>query len=84
MTIVSPEHARIRERLTQQLGGGVTVYKGYGGLSGAEQDILYCVVTRLEVAKVKAIAREEDPDAFIVHHPLSGAEGGVLRKRVLH
>ncbi len=84
MTIVSTEHARIRERLVGQLGGGVTVYRGYGGLSGAEQDILYCVVTRLEVAKVKAIVREADPDAFIVHHPLTGVEGGVIRRRALH
>ncbi|MGE5359602.1 MAG: YitT family protein [Bacteroidales bacterium] len=84
MTIVSTESAAIRHRLTRQLGGGVTVYKGYGGLSGVEQDILYCVVTRLEVAKVKAIVREADPEAFIVHHPLSGAEGGVLRRRALH
>ena len=38
----------------------MTVYKGRGGLSGEEQEILYCVVTRLEIGKVKAIVRELD------------------------
>jgi len=84
MTIVSDRNAEIRGRITHDLGRGVTVFKGYGGLSGAEQDILYCVVTRLEIGKVKAIAREVDPSAFIVFHPLSGAEGGVVKGRAYH
>lgn len=82
MTVVSAEHAAIRERITGELGRGVTVYRGYGGLSGAERDILYCVVTRLEVGKVKKIVREMDAEAFVVFHPLSGAEGGIVKRRV--
>ncbi len=81
MTIVSAEHAAIRDRITGDLGRGVTVYRGYGGLSGADRDILYCVVTRLEVGKVKRIVREFDAEAFVVFHPLSGAEGGVVKRR---
>ncbi len=80
ITIVSDRHAAIRARITDDLGRGVTVYRGYGGMSGAERDILYCVVTRLEVGKVKAIAREVDADAFVVFHPLAGAEGGVVAR----
>jgi uncharacterized membrane-anchored protein YitT (DUF2179 family) len=83
VTVVSDQHASIRRRVTEDLGRGVTVYRGYGGMSGVERDILYCVVTRLEVGKVKAIVRELDPAAFIVFHPLTGAEGGVIKKRVL-
>jgi uncharacterized membrane-anchored protein YitT (DUF2179 family) len=45
---------------------------------------LYCVVTRLEIAKVKAIVREIDPGAFIVYHALAGAEGGVVKTRGFH
>jgi uncharacterized membrane-anchored protein YitT (DUF2179 family) len=84
MTIVSDAHQTIRDRITRDLGRGVTIYRGYGGMSGAEQQILYCVVTRLEIGNLKAIVRDIDPAAFVVHHPLSGAEGGVVRTRAFH
>jgi uncharacterized membrane-anchored protein YitT (DUF2179 family) len=60
------------------------MFKGYGGMSGAEQDILYCVVTRLEIGTVKAIVKELDEGAFVVFHPLSGAEGGMVKTRGFH
>jgi uncharacterized membrane-anchored protein YitT (DUF2179 family) len=82
MTIVSTEHTAIRQRITGELGRGVTVYKGYGGLSGEEREILYCVVTRLEVGRVKTIVRALDSHAFVVFHPLTGAEGGVVKQRL--
>jgi uncharacterized membrane-anchored protein YitT (DUF2179 family) len=84
ITIVSAQSAAIRARITGELERGVTVYKGYGGLSGAEQDILYCVVTRLEIGKVKAIVRALDAGAFVVSHPLADAEGGVVKRASLH
>src|SRR3954452_19730773 len=84
ITIVSARSASIRERIVRELERGVTVYKGFGGLTGAEQDILYCVVTRLEIGKVKSIARAVDPHAFIVSHPLADAEGGVVKRAALH
>jgi len=84
ITIVSPQSAAIRARITGELERGVTVYRGYGGLSGAEQDILYCVVTRLEIGKVKAIVRALDASAFVVSHPLADAEGGVVKRASLH
>jgi uncharacterized membrane-anchored protein YitT (DUF2179 family) len=84
ITIMSDMNATIRERITQDLGRGVTVYRGYGGLSGAEQDILYCVVTRLEIGKVRSIVRDLDAGAFLVFHPLAGAEGGVVKTRGFH
>jgi uncharacterized membrane-anchored protein YitT (DUF2179 family) len=80
ITIMSSRSAIIRERIVSELQRGVTVYKGYGGLTGVEQEILYCVVTRLEIGKVKSIVREIDPHAFVVSHPLSGAEGGVVKR----
>jgi uncharacterized membrane-anchored protein YitT (DUF2179 family) len=81
VTIVSDQHAVIRERITKELGRGVTVYRGYGGMSGAERDILSCVVTRLEVGRVKKLVREIDRAAFVVSHALSGADGGVVKQR---
>jgi uncharacterized membrane-anchored protein YitT (DUF2179 family) len=80
ITIISRQSGPIREAITGELGRGVTVYKGKGGLSGEDQDILYCVVTRLEIGKVKGIARGLDPSAFIAYHPLANAEGGVVKK----
>jgi uncharacterized membrane-anchored protein YitT (DUF2179 family) len=84
ITIVSDHHSQIRQRIMHALGRGVTIYRGSGGMSGQERDILYCVVTRLEVGKVKGIVREIDPDAFVVYHPLAGAEGGVVKTRGFH
>jgi uncharacterized membrane-anchored protein YitT (DUF2179 family) len=84
ITIMSGQSAVIRERIINELERGVTVYKGYGGMTGAEQEILYCVVTRLEIGKVKTIVRAVDANAFIVSHPLADAEGGVVKRAALH
>ncbi len=84
ITIVSRRHEAIRTAILNELGRGVTVYKGAGGMNGAEQDILYCVVTRLEIGKIKAIVHAHDAGAFIVTHALKDAEGGVVRRTSLH
>lgn len=84
ITIVSANAEAIRAALTTSLGRGVTVYRGYGGMSGSEQHILFCVVTRLEIGSVKAIIKGIDENAFIVSHSLSDVEGGVVRRAALH
>jgi uncharacterized membrane-anchored protein YitT (DUF2179 family) len=84
ITIMSSRSALIRERIVGELERGVTVYKGYGGLTGAEQEILYCVVTRLEIGKVKTIVRAIDEHAFVVSHALADAEGGVVKHAAMH
>jgi uncharacterized membrane-anchored protein YitT (DUF2179 family) len=84
ITIVSRFNGEIAARIMTHLGRGVTVYKGRGGLSDEEQEILYCVVTRLEIGKVKAIVRTFDPNAFVTSHPLADVDGGVVKRAVLH
>jgi uncharacterized membrane-anchored protein YitT (DUF2179 family) len=84
ITIVSAKSAEIREAITGMLGRGVTVYRGRGGLTNVEQDILYCVVTRLEIGKIKTIAQGIDESAFIVSHALADVEGGVVKRTALH
>ncbi len=84
MTIVSNKSEAIREAITGVLGRGLTIYKGHGGLTKTEHDILYCVVTRLEIGKIKTIARGIDESAFIVSHALSDVEGGVVKRTGLH
>jgi uncharacterized membrane-anchored protein YitT (DUF2179 family) len=80
ITIVSRQSHAIREVITRELGRGVTVIKGYGGMSGEEQNILYCVVTRLEIGKVRGIVKTIDAAAFVAYHALANAEGGVVKK----
>src|SRR5262245_14945443 len=53
--IVSEKSEPIRQGIIQRLQRGVTVFKGKGGLTNQEQDILYCVVTRLEIGRVKSV-----------------------------
>jgi len=84
ITIVSEKSAEIRERITLDLGRGVTVYSGEGGLTGRQQQILFCVVTRLEIGKVKGIVRELDASAFVVVHALADVQGGTLKRAPLH
>jgi uncharacterized membrane-anchored protein YitT (DUF2179 family) len=84
ITIISDKSEEIRRAIILDLQRGVTIYKGRGGRSDTEQDILFCVVTRLEIGKIKTTAHEIDSGAFIVIHPLADAEGGVIKKLALH
>jgi uncharacterized membrane-anchored protein YitT (DUF2179 family) len=84
ITIVSRASGEIAAHIMAHLGRGVTVYKGRGGLSFEDQEILYCVVTRLEIGKVKAIVRGLDANAFVTSHPLSGVDGGMVKRVALH
>jgi uncharacterized membrane-anchored protein YitT (DUF2179 family) len=84
ITVVSSKSDEIRDAIIRVLNRGVTVLKGRGGLSGLEQEILFCVVTRLEIGRVKGLAREIDKDSFIVVQSLAEAEGGVLKRAALH
>ncbi len=89
ITIISTNHEAIKEAITVRLHRGVTVYKGSGGLGtrGAvneERDILYCVVTRLEIGTIKRVIREIDPNAFVTTHSLSEVDGGLIKRAALH
>ncbi|HEY1404654.1 MAG TPA: YitT family protein [Pyrinomonadaceae bacterium] len=82
--VISERSEEIRNSIITGLNRGVTIYKGRGGLTDAEQDILYCVVTRLEIGRVKSLAKDIDASAFILTHPLSDAQGGMIKKPALH
>lgn len=84
ITIISEQNVTIRESITGTLGRGVTVYRGYGGISGADQHILYCVVTRLEIGRVKTLVRSIDPKAFVVTQSLADVDGGNVKRSGLH
>jgi uncharacterized membrane-anchored protein YitT (DUF2179 family) len=89
ITIVSMKNDRIKEAIINRLNRGVTVYKGHGGMGSKgiasdEQEILYCVVTRLEIGSIKNVVREIDPAAFMTTHSVSDVEGGLVKKLALH
>lgn len=78
--ITSARSEEIREAILRDLHRGVTVYKGERGMDRQPQDILFCVVTRLEIGRIKSAVHDIDPAAFIVVHPLADAEGGVIKR----
>jgi uncharacterized membrane-anchored protein YitT (DUF2179 family) len=80
--IMSEKSEEIRHAIIRSLRRGVTVLKGRGGLTYDDQDILYCVVTRLEIGRVKSVVEDFDRDAFVVVHGLANAEGGVVKRHV--
>ena len=82
--IMSARSDEIRQAIIRDLHRAVTVYNGRGGLTDQQQDILYCVVTRLEIGRVSTLAKEIDGDAFVVVHPLADASGGVIKKPAMN
>jgi len=84
VVVVSEQSEGIRQAIIRDLARGVTVYKGRRGWSDSEQDILYCVVTRLEIGRVRSLVDEFDPSAFIVIYPLTDVHGGVIKKAAHH
>lgn len=82
--IVSNCHELIKNSLVKGLGRSVTVYKGQGGVSDTERDILYCVVTRLEVGNIKRAVKDIDPQAFIIVHNIADVEGGLIKRNEFH
>lgn len=89
LTIISDRAELLRRSLVNDLHSGVTVYRGrrgYGkrGASDDEVDILYTVVTRLEVFRLKAEIAKIDPDAFIIQERIDDTTGGYIRRRATH
>ena len=82
--IMSEKSDEIREAIVRVLSRGVTIYNGRGGMTGKPIHILYCVVTRLEIGRVKSVVQEIDEAAFVVIHPLADAAGGIIKKTALH
>lgn len=82
--IVTNHNEEVAEALLHRLGRGVTILHGAGGYSGEDREILYSVVTRLELGKLKEVILEEDPDAFVTIHQIHDIVGGRVRKKAIH
>ncbi len=82
--IISEDSEIIAEKVMARLGRGVTILSGKGGYSGEERNVLYLVITRLEVVKLKVIIDEIDPNAFVTISGVHEVMGGRIKKQAIH
>ena len=88
VTIISPKSEEIRLVVTEKLGRGVTEYKGSGGFgkrgyTRMDMNIIFTVVTRLEISRLQTEIELIDPNAFVVMHSIKDTKGGMIKKRPL-
>ena len=87
VTIISPHTEQIANVIKNKMGRGLTIYtgtKGYGKRGERRAtDIIFTVVTRLEIARLKNEIDKIDPQAFIVMQSVSDTHGGMVKKRPL-
>lgn len=89
VTIVSSHSEEIRIMITEKLGRGVTIYNGKRGFGKRgdnldHTDIVYTVITRLEISNLQAELDKIDPNAFVVMTAVKDTRGGMIKKRILH
>lgn len=88
VTIISYKSEEIRQMIINKTGRGVTIYhgkRGYGkqGENPDETDIIYTVITRLEISKLQTEIDKIDRNAFIVMSSIKDTKGGMIKKRPL-
>jgi uncharacterized membrane-anchored protein YitT (DUF2179 family) len=87
VTIISPKSEELYKMITETMRRGITVYKGSEGFGKKghvfEMNILFTVVTRLEISKLKSEVELIDPNAFIIMHSIKDTKGGMIKKRRL-
>ena len=89
VTIISSHSSEIKKMLTDKIGRGFTVYQGKSGFgrrgetTSLTSDIIYTVITRLEIAKLQAEVEKIDPNAFMVMSSVKDTKGGMIKKRSL-
>jgi len=85
VTVISEKNDRIKKFIINQMKRGVTIYKGEGGYGEKKDiDILYTVVTKLEMSKLQTAIRQIDPDAFVIQQQIADIKGGVVKRQALH
>jgi len=88
VTIVSSHSVEIKQMIINKMGRGVTVYsgkRGYGKKGETmEMDIIYSVITRLELNKLNTEIEKIDTNAFVVMNSVKDTKGGMIKKRPLH
>lgn len=87
VTIISAQSQKIKRMIIETLGRGVTVYKGESGFGyeGEKKDIeiVFTVLTRLEVNRLNNELEKIDSNAFVVMSSIRDTKGGMIKKRPL-
>lgn len=87
VTIISEKHEDLRLMVTEKLGRACTIYAGKGGYGsngkGYDKDIIYTIVTRLELAKLHTEIDKIDKKAFIIMGLVKDLKGGMIKKKPL-
>lgn len=86
--IVSEHSDEIRDAITNKMGRGVTILKGKSGFGKTghkekELDVIFSVITRLELQKMKTEIAKIDQEAFVVENSVNDIKGGMIKKRPL-
>lgn len=76
VTIISNQPDLIREAITKNMTRGVTVLEGRGGYTGKNKEVLYVVINKQELVKLKQVISRVDEDAFVVIHDVRDVLGG--------
>jgi uncharacterized membrane-anchored protein YitT (DUF2179 family) len=83
VTIVSKKHRIIKKAILEELGVGLTIYKGSSGFGNngkiEDFDIIHSIINRIDIRKMYRIVQAIDTDAFIVEFDVNNVKGGVLR-----
>ena len=82
--IISENHKLIGDTILARLGRGVTYLSGEGAYTGDNKQVIFCVITRLEEAKLKSIVEEIDTSAFLAIANITEVRGGRFKKRAIH
>ena len=79
--IITDYSAQIGKDIMEKMDVSVTYIDAEGGYSGVQKRIVYCVISRLQVQKLKEIAKNIDPRAFIAIENVYEVEGVRIKKR---
>ncbi len=87
--IVSNKSDDIRTKINYEMGRGLTIFKSEESFARGEEqplerNILFCVITRLEVSKLLFEIEKIDDKAFVIQYPIKDTKGGMIKKRRLH
>lgn len=81
VNIISDKAEQIGNAIIKKLDVGVTYITGKGGYTGAEKKIIYCVISRLEMAKLKELIRSIDQTAFLAVENVHEVEGVRIKQK---
>ncbi|WP_347552845.1 YitT family protein [Pseudalkalibacillus hwajinpoensis] len=82
--IISDNHKEMGDAILNRLGRGVTYLHGEGAFSGDDKKVIFCVITRLEEAKLKDIVADLDESAFLAMADIAEVRGGRFKKMDIH